>query len=211
MPRRKTKRKSHKRYPVPKRNIQTNMLFRKLPYTYPLLALSQGVAAIPATVAFRANSMYDPYVPVGGDQPRGFDQYMTMYDHFVVLGAKITIDYTGSGSNPFIVGCYISDNVSGPVDTVDCLERSLVKYGTLDPQANTRRIVMKINPNKFLGVRDPLSESKVEGSSGSNPPDAVYFHLFMFRADGGIGTGIQAQVRIEYSSAFKEPKFPAQS
>jgi len=39
--------------------------------------------------AYRANDLYDPQVQVGGHQPLGFDQWMTLYSRFTVIKSSI--------------------------------------------------------------------------------------------------------------------------
>ncbi|HIA02129.1 MAG TPA: hypothetical protein EYN66_09490, partial [Myxococcales bacterium] len=48
---------------------------------------------------FRANGMFDPQVPLGGHQPRGFDEFMDAYDMFTVLGSKISVSWMYEGYN----------------------------------------------------------------------------------------------------------------
>lgn len=43
----------------------------------------------PAVVAFRANSLYDPYVSGVGHQPANFDRLSAIYQNFTVLGSRI--------------------------------------------------------------------------------------------------------------------------
>ena len=80
------------------------------------------------THSFSANGLYDPNLAVGGHQPMGFDEQMAIYDHYCVLGAKITVNNITtlvSGAEPMIWGINPSDG-SGSIVNVppsDAMER----------------------------------------------------------------------------------------
>jgi len=47
--------------------------------------------------SYRANSMYDPEVALGGGQPAGFDQLCLQYNKFYVSGCSIKVSVMNSG------------------------------------------------------------------------------------------------------------------
>lgn len=56
-------------------------------------------------IAWRGNNMRDPYVPVGGHQPRGYDQFMLTYGKYTVHGAKVAVNVSYMyGNGPSVVG-----------------------------------------------------------------------------------------------------------
>ena len=46
---------------------------------------------------FRGNGLYDPFIPLGGHQPRGFDDFMKIYDKFTVVGSSCTSQFMYEG------------------------------------------------------------------------------------------------------------------
>jgi len=59
----------------------------KLRYTE-RVELLPGSSTTSVGYTFRGNGIYDPYAGVGGHQPRGFDQYMAIYQTFTVSGSS---------------------------------------------------------------------------------------------------------------------------
>ncbi len=61
------------------------------------------------TKEYRGNSIFDPEVAVGGQQPRGFDEYAVLYSKYYVVGSSITVtSKTIAGSDPAIIGVFAS-------------------------------------------------------------------------------------------------------
>ena len=53
----------------------------------------------------RANDLRDPEVALGGHQPRGFDDFMNIYDKFTVTGSKISASFMYEGyTGPSVKG-----------------------------------------------------------------------------------------------------------
>ena len=55
--------------------------------------LNPGLGSV-ASYVFRANGLYDPNYTGAGHQPYGFDQWMTYYNQFTVLGSKMKAIFT---------------------------------------------------------------------------------------------------------------------
>ena len=57
------------------------------------------------TCKLRANDLFDPEFALGGHQPRGFDDFMNIYDKFTVTGSKITASFMYEGyTGPSVKG-----------------------------------------------------------------------------------------------------------
>ena len=69
------------------------------------LEIDVSSASTVTKVAYSANGLYDPYIPTGGHQPRGFDNYMKLYKTYTCIASKInvTTHYLG-GFGPVVGG-----------------------------------------------------------------------------------------------------------
>jgi len=128
------------------------------------------------TYIFRLNSLFDPDYSTTNPlasagkgtpnhQPYGFDQWATFYAQYMVLGAKVDVDFynqnhnvlrtnysanidtqlgTESGASVYVpsnygvfVGVHIDDDPDGPTNWSQFVEDGKVKYRTLLPNRNT--------------------------------------------------------------------------
>nr|WAE43152.1 MAG: capsid protein [Cressdnaviricota sp.] len=107
--------------PVPPR------LVSKLSYVQSVtLAAGTGLA----TAQIVLNGAYNPF-PAGGHQPMGFDQMMSFYQFYRVLGAKVTCIFSNgvNSDNPPMVGISFTENASfSPTSLAMIIERGNVVY-----------------------------------------------------------------------------------
>lgn len=172
-------------------------------------------AGNPAVQVFSCNGIFDPNITGTGHQPRGFDQLMVMFSHYVVISTKITFSVGVNASAAFDSVMFITPKQTPTVGTSlnDYLEQRFTrhKYLGAGPSATPGQITYKLNPNKFLGRSHPLSDSQLKGAQSVNPVEQVFFHCAhspLLGAD--LGQSICSAV-IEYTVIFIEPRLPAQS
>lgn len=77
-------------------------IFRKLKYSTDI-QLNATAASIDVHV-FSANGLYDPDVTSTGNQPRLFDQYMALYNHYTVVAAAISVETLASQGGACVFG-----------------------------------------------------------------------------------------------------------
>lgn len=176
---------------------------------------------LPAVHVVNAIGCFDPDVTAAGHQPRGFDQLMTMYDHYTVIGSKITVDFcntANSAGEASTIGIAVKDTATAYTDANNYLEgRNIIS--TVLPSANTggpapmRTLHKAMSTRKFLGVSKPLSSDTIRGDVTANPTDSSYFHIFI-QALANVAADLPSyaiQFRVEYLVVFTEPVQPAQS
>lgn len=183
-------------------------------------SLNPGIGAISSWV-FRANDLFDPNLSGGGHQPYGFDQQMTYYDHFKVIGSRITIRpvswYTSADGG--IMGCLLSDDGVSAVGAgnINHLLESRqtgmnIKYvGTMDynQQQKSNIIRKSFSHKKFF--RQPMTD-KFQGSATASPAEKAYFEVFVAAATATADPPALAFiVTIDYIAVLTEPKNIAQS
>lgn len=181
-------------------------------------SLNPGVAGVLDQYVFSMNGLYAPNLTGSSHQPRGFDQLMLLYDHYLVIGSKITliISNPGTSSNDTtIVTITPRDNGSWSSPTPeDVLENRVVKTTVVGPSgsSNASYLSMQANPCKFLGRSSPLSDPDLKGDNSANPLEQAYWHLHAIPSKNAQDTSsIDITAKIEYTTIFFEPKQPSQS
>jgi hypothetical protein len=190
--------------------------------------INTGGLANAATKVYSCNDIRDPTHLGVSQQPRGFDEMMAMYDHFVVIGAKLEIWCENTANTSAVFGCTIRDTLS--VNTVirDYMEGRMIKCVNLSggSRANqstdtvqhsggpsTGYLSLSVNPNKWLGVAAPLSSLFTRGDTANSPEEQCHFHLFAGNLDIQNSSTVQVNyhVRISYDVILLEPKNVAAS
>lgn len=161
---------------------------------------------------YSMNGMYDPNITGVGHQPAGFDQLMTMYDHYVVIATKAIVTILNSDDNHgALVALDLRDTSTSLGDIRVAIESGTCKYVTLGNDRNSKSqqtISYNINPNKFLGRSKPLSDPELKGGATFNPPEQCYLHICTtaLRQDQSTGEKLVLNVVLEYTAIMIEPK-----
>lgn len=179
--------------------------------------LDVGVAGVIAIRNFRANGMYDPDATGAGHQPRGFDQWMAMYDHFVVIGGTckviFAINTEDAGSGAALGGISLRDTSGLLTDSRDYVEIGSTVYGCLPMDTSSQLVLqMDYNPNEFLGRSKPLSDPDLKGSSTGDPTEQAYLQVWVDDiANASNLTAINCFIEITYNAMLIEPRDPGAS
>jgi len=174
--------------------------------------LNPGISGF-AIYEFAANGMYDPNITGTGHQPSGFDQMMTLYNHYTVTKSIITVTpaTTGSTNQQILFGVRLNDTtgqLAGGLDSF--LESRGVKYLMVGyPGATVMPVNMTVDMGKFFGVpqQNLLGESQFRGSAVANPSELAIYQCFVGAAvpsDDPPSTTLH--VDITFECVFSEPK-----
>lgn len=181
-------------------------------------SVNPGVSGVAGVQVFNASSCYDPDTTGVGHQPRGFDQWMTMFDHFTVIGAKITITFGMAGQTSdrtIVCGVNLKDFSTAESDKNEYMEgrnvRSRMIAGGGNADARTTSLSLTYSPKKFLSIGKPLSNTSLKGNAASNPSENAYFHCWAAPTNAVDVESIFYQAVIDYLVVFTEPKQPTQS
>lgn len=173
------------------------------------------VTGLVGSYIFRTNSLTDPNLTGVGHQPRGYDQLMSLYDHYTVIGAKITARFFISSTQPTVVGITVKDDSVGLTDPEDYMESRVLKTRSIGARGASQSICttlsMSINPNRFLGIRNPMSSALVRGAISASPVESAYFHLFAFDPTGDTPGAVSVDVTIDFTAVLTEPQQPTKS
>lgn len=173
---------------------------------------------------FRANGLYKPdefnAIGINGShQPRGFDQLMLLYDHYTVVGAKITARITNASSTapagqPITLGIVLADNNSRITKFTDLLEQGKVRTSTVAHPEGGRGLAtlsQNFSAKRFFSRPNVLDNGDLRGSVAANPLEGAFFHIVA--SIGALSTlrVITAAVTIDFIVALTEPKQPLES
>ena len=206
----RTYKRKRKQLTLMKSPVQ-NKMFTKMRYYFET-SFTTGVAGISYTHVVTANGLFDPDITSIGHQPRGFDQLMTLYDHYVVLGSKMTARITGNASAdvvPTNFGIAIKDSDTTSSNPNDYMENSSVTSTIWSASTASRQLTKSFSTKKFLGRTNVLSDPQLKGSTAGNPTEQGYFHIFAFGQEAGSTYNVNGWV--DYLVCLIEPKTPTQS
>jgi len=172
-------------------------------------ALSAGTG-LAATQIFSANSLYDPDESGVGHKPRGFDQLMAMYDHYQVIGAKITI-MTAQPSTSGLVGISLQDNNVPSSDVEDRLERRADNsvVGVIAASGDPLALSLGYSQKHFFGLSG--IDDKYQGSVTGEPADQAFFHVWIAALGTASTMTAALTVVVDYIAVLTEPKQPNKS
>lgn len=210
-------RRSHKRRRWPINGFPKSTA-AKLRYTE---QISINVGDTVATnYVFRANDCYDPNYTSGGHQPRGFDRFIQMYNHFNVQGSKITVQYADPGGYnvpPAYVDVHVTDQPSLVVGShIDLFEANQGRG--FPQQIGTERNYVGFNPRisrkfsakRFFGV-STMGKSQYQGTASSSPTELAYYQIILCPIAGNDPPPLTFIVQIEFLVVFTEPRYETAS
>lgn len=168
--------------------------------------------------AYRANGLFDPYVPLGGHQPMGYDTWATLYNHYVVTGSKITVQVQSSVNpalNSTVVGLYLADDTSVPYSSITGFMEA--NKGTYRIMSNTQTrpatCTSTFSAKKYFNLTDVKDNVTRLGSNVVSDPDEQAFFVIYHAPtyQGNATLSLNLIVTIEYMVHFSEPKDLIQS
>ncbi len=202
------------RKPLPTMAPRSKLL--KLRYGFFDIALSSNIGSVGGHI-FRANSIQDPDQTGIGHRVRGFDQWMTFYDHYCVLGSKITCNYAyekaGNTTSPSgMISMLIKDSFVVPTSTNVVQESRYVKTRIINNQIGSKRIVSSFSAKKFFGRRKGtlLNDARLTGTDTTDPAEEVAF-ILTYTALNGNTSLVFCSGYIDYIVVLFEPKQPPES
>lgn len=209
---------------VPKRNstrllnkVQTGLGFpRRIVKTlrYAELVSITSTTGILQTYRFSANGLFDPNITGTGHQPLYFDQVMSLYNQYTVIGSKIECRIVPSSANtsPVAVILMLDDDTTlTPTDITGVQEQSqanrlkIVHVSEANPIVLTKKFSTKKNFGGSI-----LANTNLTGTPASNPIEQMYFDICA-QTIGGNTASVSVEVLITYIAVFNELKDVGQS
>lgn len=161
---------------------------------------------------FRANCVYDPNKTAGGHQARGFDEIMPLYNHFTVIGSKMTTQIINSSGISIVAGVTLVDDTTTSADANTYMENQRSVWNVHSLANPNKTITMSCNPQKFLGRSHALSDPQLKGTVSASPDEQAFYQVWAAASDGASDPGqIHLITTIDYIVVFSEPNQPLQS
>lgn len=163
------------------------------------------------THVWRANSAFDPDFSAAGHQPRGFDQFMTFFDHYCVVGSKIVVQLINTATTTQGVEALLTlEDDSTPKAMIDQRERPGVVRKIMGPSDGGRNgctLVKTFSKKRFF--RNWGNPDALRGDSASNPAENAWYHLHLTRQGAVVPTNpVEIYVKMYLSVLFTERKLP---
>lgn len=175
-----------------------------------------AASAGPQRHVFSANGLYDPNITGVGHQPKGFDQNMIFYNHYCVLGSKITMKYaskTGANAVPGYVNILLTDDGITSATWTQPYEFYESRYndgkiafaGTERGYLGQPNIWKKKFSAKKFFRRKPNTDEALRGSTAANPPEQAYYECIVCPIGTNDPAPLTFMVIIDYIALLTEP------
>lgn len=155
------------------------------------------------------NSLYDPNRYGAGHQPYYFDQLGAIYNHYTVIGSKITVKLTPITQNtaPTFVGIFINDDTTTTPSDIDSLNELSGKIQKLIgyPSSDTYTLRSKWSAKKAFG-KNILANTLFRGSTSASPTEEQFWTIFMQDAGATQTQSFAVQITVEYITVWSELK-----
>jgi len=173
---------------------------------------STGVATF---YKFNCNGMYDPNNTSVGHQPYYYDQMSAIYDHYTVIGSKITIKVvpTSVPAVSFMVSLSQNDDATQTNNTIDGTAEQSNATSFIFPAGSTDTVKVLVNKwsaKKTFGG-SILGNDNLQGTATSNPTEITLWSLGLRALDGVSTIQCYFDVKIEYIAVWDELRDIAQS
>ncbi len=160
-------------------------------------------------LTFSANSIFMPQDGISTHQPYGHDTLATMYRHYTVLGAKITIQFINDDTtDPIFALIDLQDTNASTTAATTVREAGRCAYGVLTSSPDGKLWLSKnFSAKRFFNKVDVVDNSQLGASFGLNPAERAFWHVNI----GGIDPAVLdvivfAVVTIDYIVALSEPQ-----
>ncbi len=141
-----------------------------------------------------------------------------LYTHYTVIASKITVvssAVSGGDTSSYIMAITPSAGTSTLAAYADQLiETKRCAWKIVSPNTgsnNQKWISRGMSIGKFLNQK-VLQEDQNAGTSGADPQEGVYWHIYVGPTDQSTDLGnVTVKVIVDYIAVWHEPKVPGQS
>jgi hypothetical protein len=171
--------------------------------------LTPGIAGS-AWNLYNASSIFDPDQTGVGHNPYSYDTYNTIYNHYRVIGSKISVVFCPNGSSStgnMVCGIAIKDDTTVETNFDSIREAKGARYRIATGSERTV-VTQYYSPKKMF----PAGLNNLNALFGSNPAESAYFQVFLTSANMGLAPSTtDCVVTIDYRVLVWELKDLGQS
>lgn len=186
-------------------------LYVKQRYVDGLTLSTDNLTGLTGTeIAYRLNSLFDPYFPTGGHQPLAYDQLTPLYQRYKVFKVDVQVAVRGraSGSGVPFVGINIRNAAStynlGSLKTLaEVMEQpsNTILDGTILQSWSQTLWMHKIEGRTF---EEYMAEDSYGSLTTTNPSLTPYLSVVCGSVDA-VACGTYVTVGLVFHSYFYEP------
>jgi hypothetical protein len=214
-----TKKRTFKRMPIRKRgvtkfknNVKLGKGFPKkmtVDHKYVDNFTLTSTSGVMAKYVFNCNGLFDPNQTGTGHQPAYYDTLTGIYNHYTVIGAKITIKacYTAESNVPTYVSLTQDDDGSLSTSDIQTVaESSTGSIRLVGPKnQGITLLTNKWSAKKTFGG-SVLGNDNLQGTVSTNPTEKTTWVIAIQAADVVSTTSMFVEVNISYIAVWEELK-----
>lgn len=174
--------------------------------------LTANIAAGGNSYWYYQNSLYDPYVPVGGHQPLYFDQYAAMYGYYRVYGMAYNVEFQTVSTTGHLTACVYpqaDNNVAGSVSAA--AERKQCKFIGFSNQYRSRlKGYISIHNVWAVSRKEVSIDDEFAAAVTTDPVKKAYLFIQTFNPTA-VALDIVLTLKITYYCEFFRPITVSQS
>lgn len=206
------------------RNVPRNLTTVNLGVGFPKrLCLTQKYVAFPSITStlgvlgsyrFSCNGLFDPDITSTGHQPLYFANLSAIYDHYTVIGSKITVRFVplSDTQGPAAAAIFVNDDTTLSVTNVgNAMEQSSGTTAVLLPVGQSVPLVItKTWSAKKTFGGSILGNDNLQGTVAANPTEQSYYEIIYQDLNTAQTSTVKCIVELQYTAVWDELKDLAQ-
>jgi len=185
---------------------------RVVDLTYCDVGVSTSGTSSASKISYRLNSCFDPEYTGVGHQPAGFDQWATLYNHYVVESAEVVASCNcyAATTDTIAFGFIVSDDHTIGSDCMTLIENGS-SYAINDTYNPSVQLLNKTSVGRFYGRKAIASDPDLRAAVGADPTEVVFGTLWAQDCARTTAIAFAYTITITYRVRFMEPKDVAPS
>jgi len=166
-----------------------------------------AVSGAATSAQFRANSLFDPDVALGGHQPYGYDQLAAMYQKYVVVSSScvVTLNIGSLATYSGEFGVNVADTTAPSTNRDTLMESQYSTWKNFISTNGPLSVKLNFDAAKYFDVKDLQESDDIIAAVSANPTRQAYFNVWAAPDSGLIANTVYITVAISYDVLFFEP------